>query len=72
MALRQLEYLIHGDLLPTKIGKHKFSERLVLERVSGEGYQDSTWGKHVGHVKAYVGVARALASVVLNFPPSFS
>jgi len=32
------------------------SDRLVLEKVYGEGYQDSTWGKHVGHVKAYVGV----------------
>jgi len=32
------------------------SERLVIEKVFGDGYQDSTWGEHVGHVKAFVGV----------------
>jgi hypothetical protein len=32
------------------------SERLVIQKVHGDGYQDSTWGEHVGHVKAFVGV----------------
>jgi len=56
MTLRQLEYLIHGDILPGSIDKYRISERLVLESVFGEGYRDSTWGEQVGHVKAYVGV----------------
>jgi hypothetical protein len=38
------------------IAKHRMSERLVIEKVYGDGYQDSTWGEHVGHVKAFVGV----------------
>ena len=56
MALHQLEYLIHGDILPLSITRHRMSERLVIEKVYGDGYQDSTWGEHVGHVKAFVGV----------------
>ncbi len=56
MAVRQLEYLIHGDILPLTISRYSMSEKLVLEKVYGEGYQDSTWGRNVGHVKAYVGV----------------
>lgn len=56
MVLQQIEYLIHGNILPMSIDKHRMSERLVIEKVYGEGYRDSTWGEHVGHVKAYVGV----------------
>jgi hypothetical protein len=56
MTLHQLEYLIHGNILPMSIDKHRMSDRLVLETVYGDGYQDSTWGERVGHVKAYVGV----------------
>ena len=56
MALNQLEYLIHGNILPMTISRHRMSERLVIEKVFGDGYQDSTWGEHVGHVKAFVGV----------------
>lgn len=54
--LHQLEYLIHGDILPLSISRHRMSERLVIEKVHGDGYQDSTWGAQVGHVKAFVGV----------------
>lgn len=56
MALRQLEYLIHGNILPMSITRHRMSDRLVIQKVMGEGYRDSTWGEHVGHVKAFVGV----------------
>lgn len=56
MALRQWEYLVHGDILPLSISRHRMSERLVIEKVYGDGYRDSTWGEHVGHVKAFVGV----------------
>jgi len=56
MVLRQLEYLIHGNILPMSITRHRMSDRLVIQKVMGEGYRDSTWGEHVGHVKAFVGV----------------
>lgn len=56
MTLRQLEYLIHGNILPMSINRYRMSERLVILKVLGEGYRDSTWGENVGHVKAYVGV----------------
>lgn len=55
MVLQQIEYLIHGNILPMSVDNVRISERLLLERVYGDGYQDSTWGKNVGHVKAYVG-----------------
>jgi hypothetical protein len=32
------------------------SDRLVIQKVMGESYRDSSWGENVGHVKAYVGV----------------
>ncbi len=56
MALRQLEYLIHGDILPASITRQRMSKRLVIQKVMGKGYRDSTWGEQVGHVKAFVGV----------------
>jgi hypothetical protein len=56
MVLNQVEYLIHGNILPESIQKFRISDRLILEKVYGDGYQDSTWGKNIGHVKAYVGV----------------
>jgi hypothetical protein len=56
MALQQIEYLIHGNILPLSIENIRISDRLLLERVYVDGYQDATWGKNVGHVKAYVGM----------------
>jgi len=51
-----MEYLIHGNILPTSIPEFRPSERILLRQVIGEGYTDSTWGRNIGHVLAFVGV----------------
>lgn len=56
MPLQQIDYLIQGDILPFSIYDFRISDRLILQKVHGDGYRDSTWGKHTGHVKAFVGV----------------
>ena len=56
MTFQQIEYLIHGDILQFSINDFRISDKLILQKVYGDGYQDSTWGEHTGHVKAFVGV----------------
>ena len=56
MSYCQIEYLIQGLILPFSVSRYKISNKLILERVLGEGYHDATWGKNTPHFKAYVGI----------------
>ena len=56
MPYRQIEYLIQGSILPFSVPFYKISNKLILERVIGEGYHDATLGKNSYHVRAFLGV----------------
>ena len=55
MVLYQVKYLINGNILPISIQRHRFSERLYVETVLGDGYSDASIGI-LNHAVAYVGV----------------
>ena len=55
MVLHQVKYLINGNILPMSIQRHRFSERLYIETVLGDGYSDASIGI-MHHAVAYIGV----------------
>ena len=55
MVLHQVKYLINGSILPITIQRHRFSERLYIETVLGDGYSDASIGI-MHHAVAYIGV----------------
>ena len=55
MVFHQVKYLVNGNILPLSIPSLKVSNRLFLETVWGDGFNDASIGK-MGHIVAYVGV----------------